>query len=51
MTGDIVAYLDDIRVIRHSLEHNWATSHRSASKLENLRIHEATRKRRIDNGS
>ena len=50
ISGDLKAYVDDLRAIGWSLEHAWAIAHRVASRLQFLGIQDAPRKRRIDNG-
>ena len=50
IAGDLIAFIDDLRAIGHTLEAAWAIARWVASKLEFLGIQDAARKRRIDNG-
>ena len=50
ISGDIKAYVDDLRAIGWSLEHAWKIAHMVAARLQYLGIQDAPRKRRIDNG-
>ena len=49
ITGDLIAFVDDLRAIGHSLEQAWQIARWVALKLEYLGIQDAPRKRRIDN--
>ena len=48
--GNLIAYVDDLRIIGWSMNHAWEIAHRVASRLQYLGIQDAPRKRRIDNG-
>jgi len=48
--GNIIAYVDDLRVIGWDLNHAWNIAHLVASRIQFLGIQDASRKRRIDNG-
>ena len=48
--GNVIAYVDDLRIIGWSINHAWRIAHRVASRLQYLGIQDAPRKRRIDNG-
>jgi len=50
IAGDLRAYVDDLRAIGWSHEHAWQIARHIASRLQYLRIQDAARKRRIDNG-
>lgn len=50
IVGDLRAYVDDLRVVRYSLEHAWSIARRIAPMIQYLGIQDAPRKRRIDNG-
>ena len=50
ISGDLVAYVDDLRAIGFSLEAAWAIAQRIASRIQYLGVQDAPRKRRIDNG-
>ena len=50
ISGDLIAFVDDLRAIGHSLEHAWSIARWVASRLEHLGAQDAPRKRRIDNG-
>ena len=49
-SGNVIAYVDDLRIIGWSINHAWKIAHRVASRLQHLGIQDAPRKRRIDNG-
>ena len=51
MAGDILSYVDDLRVLGFSLEHAWLIARWFASKMQTLGIQDASRKRRVDNGA
>ena len=48
--GNLIAYVDDLRIIGWSMNHAWSIAHRVASRLQYLGVQDAPRKRRIDNG-
>jgi len=48
--GNVIAYVDDLRITGWSMNHAWEIAHRVASRLQYLGIQDAPRKRRIDNG-
>jgi len=50
LSGEIKAYVDDLRALGWSLEHAWEIAHLIASKLQFLGIQDAPRKRRMDQG-
>ena len=50
IAGDIKAFVDDLRVIGHSLENAWSIARQVATRLQYLGIQDAPRKRRIDHG-
>lgn len=50
ISGEILAYVDDLHAIGFSLEEAWRIARWMASKLQYLGIQDAPRKRRIDNG-
>ena len=50
MAGDIKAYVDDLRTMGYTMEQAWAIARRVAARLQHLGIHDAPRKRRVDNG-
>lgn len=47
---EILAYVDDLRIVAATLELAWQVARRVASRLQYLGIQDAPRKRRIDNG-
>ena len=50
ITGELIAYIDDLRSIGFSLEQAWLISRRVCSYLQYLGIQDAARKRRLDEG-
>ena len=51
VAGDLKAFVDDLRAVGYSLEHAWQIARRVASRIQYLGIQDATRKRRIDEGT
>ena len=50
IAGDLISYIDDLRAIGFSMEQAWLIARRVASYLQYLRIQDAARKRRLDEG-
>ena len=50
LAGDVLSYVDDLRVVGFSLEHAWLIARWVASRMQFLGIQDASRKRRVDNG-
>ena len=50
LAGDILSYVDDLRVLGFSLEHAWLIARWFASRMQQLGLQDASRKRRVDNG-
>ena len=50
LAGDVLSYVDDLRVLGFSLEHAWLIARWFASRMQQLGIQDASRKRRVDNG-
>jgi hypothetical protein len=46
ITGDIVAFLDNLRALSRSVERPWAVSGQIVSRLQYLGLQNALRKRR-----
>lgn len=51
IAGDLVAFVDDLRISGYSEEHAWGIARRVASRLQYLGIQDAPRKRRVDGGA
>ena len=50
IAGNLIAYVDDLRVLGFSLEHAWQIARRVCSYLQHLGVQDAARKRRLDEG-
>ena len=50
IAGDILAYVDNLRVTGWSYEHAWQIARQTAARLQHLGIQDSVRKRRVDNG-
>jgi hypothetical protein len=51
VAGDVVAFVDDLRISGYSEEEAWAIARQVASRLQYLGIQDALRKRRVDGGA
>jgi hypothetical protein len=51
LAGDLIAFVDDLRISGYSEEHAWAIARLVASRLQYLGIQDAPRKRRVDGGA
>jgi hypothetical protein len=51
VAGDLVAFVDDLRIPGHSEEHAWSIARQVAARLQYLGIQDAPRKRRVDGGA
>ena len=50
ISGDIKAYVDDLRTMGITMEHAWGIARQVAARLQYLGIQAAPRKRRVDSG-
>ena len=50
ISGELIAYVDDLRALGFSLEHSWLIATRVCTYLQYLGIQDAARKRRVDEG-
>ena len=50
IAGDLIAYVDDLRTLGHSLEEAWRIARQVMSRLQYLGIQDAARKRRVGEG-
>jgi hypothetical protein len=50
IAGDVIAFVDNLRVSGFSDEHAWSIARQVSSRLQYLGVQDAPRKRRVDGG-